>query len=368
MKIVYFIEDITESGGVERIITQKASALTDDYGHDVTIVAAYEIDKSIRFPLSSGVKVVSLGIKRARHGSVFATALDRISIFFLTILRFNRIVKAMQPDTIFYVWVLGAMLLPFTRTKAARIFESHSSRRNTPYKPFLWLMEHCTDSVVCLTSGDADEYRHARVKHVIPNFVDIPQQTMLPDYTVRRAIAIGRLVEAKGFDRLVRMWGQVLKQHPDWQLDIYGIGHLHDSLRTQIENAHLAHSIHLCGHTDDIHAACQQHSLHLMTSHAEGQPMVLIEAQSCGLPSLTFDFDYGARDVITSGASGIIVPQDDEQAFVQALCQLMQSADQRAAMGLKARANVQRFSREHIMPLWDIQIAKRFNTKRLPIQ
>lgn len=40
------------------------------------------------------------------------------------------------------------------------------------------------------------------------------------------------------------------------------------------------------------------YSLHVMSSHYEGQGIVMLEAQACGLPSVTFDFKYGANEII----------------------------------------------------------------------
>lgn len=53
---------------------------------------------------------------------------------------------------------------------------------------------------------------------------------------LQKAIAVGRLEQQKGFDRLITCWKDVAKLYPDWQLDIYGTGSLYHILQEQITN------------------------------------------------------------------------------------------------------------------------------------
>ncbi len=94
-------------------------------------------------------------------------------------------------------------------------------------------------------------------------------------------------------------------------------------------------------------------SLHLMTSHYEELGIVLIEAQSVGLPSVTFDYEYGARDIVADGVTGIIVPQDDEQAFTAAIQKMMYSEELRRKYGTEAVKAAGRFSRAEVMERWN---------------
>ena len=41
MKIVYVVEDFSENGGVERIVSEKANTLASVYGHQLTLITVY---------------------------------------------------------------------------------------------------------------------------------------------------------------------------------------------------------------------------------------------------------------------------------------------------------------------------------------
>ena len=62
LKIVYITPAIYSAGGVERVITLKASYFAEQYGYDVTIIVTEGKGRDSFFPLSDKVKVVNLAI------------------------------------------------------------------------------------------------------------------------------------------------------------------------------------------------------------------------------------------------------------------------------------------------------------------
>ena len=187
---------------------------------------------------------------------------------------------------------------------------------------------------------------------VIPNFIDYETPPAVKDYSAKKAIAVGRLESQKGFDILIDCWKEAAAAHPGWTLDIYGEGSLRQQLQRQIDSCGLQGSVRLQGRCDDMTAAYASHSLHLMTSRYEGQPMTLIEAQACGLPSVVTDFNYGAKDIINNGYNGLIVPQGDTVAYARALSRMMADEALRASCGTNARLTAKRFAPAEIMEKW----------------
>ena len=271
MKIAYLIEDFAVKGGAERIVAQKANHLSADYGHDVTIVSIYHDERPPAYPLK-GVNIISLNVPfTVKNTNIIRKTLSRTRVLMQAATRFNKAMNTLQPDIIFFTLSLGALLLPLYRGKAKRIYESHLARKFTPYNTFFKLTELKSDAIVCLTSGDAKEYKTARRIEVIPNFIDKPK-SYVKDYAVKHAVAVGRLEHQKGFDRLINCWKAAIETHPGWRLDIYGEGPLRNELQRQIDSFRLQETIKLRGTCTDMAEKYTQYSLHLMSSRHEGLP------------------------------------------------------------------------------------------------
>lgn len=351
-RLVYVIEDFSMCGGVERIVSEKASILCSEYGHEVTIISVYKDDRPIRYDLNENVKTVFLNVPMAKKsGNAAIMTFNRIVTLIMAAVRLNRTVKKINPDIIFFATTLSALLLPLCFTEAKKVFESHSAKIFTPYSRLFYFTERCADVVVCLTEDDAKTFRHARNVMVISNFIKRPA-ACVKDYGRKAAIAVGRLEHVKGFDILIDIWKDIMTKHPDWKLHIYGEGPLQHELQRRIDSYGLEDNVFLCGRCENMIEKYTEYSLHVMTSRYEGQPMTLIEAQACGLPSVVFDFKYGARDIVTDGENGLIVSLGDTKAFIDALSGMMDSDALRRQYGTKAKAVSDRFCRGQIMDMW----------------
>jgi glycosyltransferase involved in cell wall biosynthesis len=107
-------------------------------------------------------------------------------------------------------------------------------------------------------------------------------------------LSVGRMVEKKGFDRLIAALSQ-LPERIDWTWDHIGGGPLGDALARQTERAGLSHRIGWRGARDQpqVIAAMRTADLFILPSRIaadgdrDGLPNVLMEAASQGLPILS---------------------------------------------------------------------------------
>ncbi len=352
MNIVYIIEDYSENGGVERIVSMKANTLYQQYHHQITLISVYEDNRPLQYTLDKGITLIQLHVPFAPKASnPISKLFYRLNTLLLAAYRLNKVIKQINPNVIFFTTTLGALLLPLCKTKAKKVYESHSARSYTPYHQLFYPMEKVADRVICLTQGDAKEYKHTKSISIIPNFTNTPQKHV-ENYGTRRAIAVGRLENPKGFDRLIECWQKIASLYPDWQLDIYGEGSLHQALQDQITSLHLNQQVKLCGRGENMLEIYPNYSLHVMSSHYEGQGIVLLEAQACGLPSVTFDFKYGARDIIQDGINGILVKQDDKDAFITGISRMINSEKMRHDYGIKAQDMASKYAKTAIFQKW----------------
>ena len=355
MNIIYVIEDYSENGGVERIVSDKVNTLSAQYHHDITVISVYRDNRKEQFKLDDGVNLIHLDVPFAkRTNNSIIRLLSRLYTIIIAIKRLNKEIKQLHPDIIFFTTTLGAILLPFCHTKARKIYESHLARNFNPFNKIFFLTELKAERIICLTSGDAKEYKHAKRVDIIPNYIN-EVKSHVEDYSVKKAIAVGRLENQKGFDILIDCWKEISRQYPDWQLDIYGEGSCREELQQQIYSLELGDKVKLCGRNYKIIEVYPQYSLHLMTSRYEGLPMTLIEAQACGLPSVVFNFQYGASDIVSDGCNGLIIEQGNRKLFIEAAMKMMSSEELRKEYGNNAIETGKRYSKENIFRKW-IQI------------
>ena len=352
MNIIYVIEDYSENGGVERIVSDKANTLSTRYNHNVTLISVYRDNRKEQFKLDDGINLIHLDVPFAkRTTNSIIRLISRLYTIFIAILRMNKVIKGLHPDIIFFTTTLGAILLPFCRTKARKIYESHLARNFNPFNKLFFLTELSAERIVCLTSGDAKEYKYAKRVDIIPNYIN-NIKSHVEDYSVKKAIAVGRLEYQKGFDILIDCWKEIAKRYPDWKLDIYGEGSCREELQRQINSLQLGEKVKLCGRNNNIIEAYPQYSLHLMTSRFEGQGIVLIEAQACGLPSVVFNYEYGANDIIENEYNGILVEQGNCKKYIEAVMKMMSSEELRKEYGTNALTIGKCYYKENIFNRW----------------
>ena len=173
MNIIYVIEDYSENGGVERIVSDKANTLFTEYHHNVNVISVYRDNRKEQFKLDDGVNLIHLDVPFAkRTNNSIIRLLSRLYTIIIAIKRLNKEIKRLHPDVIFFTTTLGAILLPFCHTKARKIYESHLARNFNPFNKLFILTELMAERIICLTSGDAKEYKYAKRVDIIPNYIN----------------------------------------------------------------------------------------------------------------------------------------------------------------------------------------------------
>ena len=93
-------------------------------------------------------------------------------------------------------------------------------------------------------------------------------------------------------------------------------------------------------------------SIFLMTSSAEGWPMVLMEAAQMGTPIVAMDSFGSLHDMVKDGLNGRIVPNNNIQAFSSALREVMSHEKMRKNMAVQAIQTSKAFRMENIASQW----------------
>lgn len=156
-----------------------------------------------------------------------------------------------------------------------------------------------------------------------------------------RIVFVGRLVEKKGVEYLIRAFARVSQQIPGAQLAVLGGGPLGKSL--QALAAELGVPVEFCGGVDRSEVSRQLANARVLclpsvtaaNGDAEGLGMVILEAQACGLPVVT-SARGGKTEAIVDGRTGFAFAERDVEALTGHLCRLLRDDDLATAMSAAA--------------------------------
>ncbi|WP_120004473.1 glycosyltransferase [Nesterenkonia muleiensis] len=167
--------------------------------------------------------------------------------------------------------------------------------------------------------------------HLVRNGLNLDRFPFQPHRFTRavpRILAVGRLVEKKGFGVLVAAVALLQERGILVQANIAGDGPLATELEAQISALDLHDDVHLLG------PRTQAEVTELMGSHdvfaapfvvgsdgnADGLPTVLLEAMACGIRCVAADVT-AVSEVVRPGETGWLVPSGDVEALAQALAE-----------------------------------------------
>lgn len=222
-----------------------------------------------------------------------------------------------------------------------------------------WLLLRRTTHLVVQTVRIKDFYS-AKLQSrttIIPNPVTDKVFSLTPTLKQKRIIAVGRLAYQKNYPMMFRAFAKVHHDFPDWQLVVYGNGPQKDEIRGVIERLGMEGHIILAGKSDHVVEEMNKSSLFVMSSDYEGMSNALLEAVCVGLPVISTDVS-GARDLITEGVNGYIVPVGNERALTLALSSMLSSPEKMDEMGRQSKALAPRFREEQIVGQWEELIKK----------
>jgi glycosyltransferase involved in cell wall biosynthesis len=191
---------------------------------------------------------------------------------------------------------------------------------------------------------------------VIYNGVDTAQFRVASDRNRSRA-AVGlpeagpgiccvcRLVEEKGVLELLEAFGRLASDRPELWLALVGDGPLREKLRSVALERDVSDRVFLPGGVPhrDVASWMQASDLFALPSHAEGLPVVVLEAMACGLPVVATDVGGTAEAV--DDRVGRLVPPRDVDRLAEALDELLEDPGASRRMGVEGARRVrQRFT------------------------
>ena len=157
----------------------------------------------------------------------------------------------------------------------------------------------------------------------LPAFTPIISKTLSrPSNAPKNYIlGVGRLVKLKGFDLLIEAFSKISDHNTN--LVILGEGKERGRLESIISNKGLSDRIHLLGLVDNLWPWYRHAKCFVSSSLTESWGNVIVEAMSQKCPVVTFDCDYGPREIITDNVNGLLVEVSNVQSLTNTISLLL---------------------------------------------
>lgn len=308
------------SGGGSDKVMANLSLFFEKQGFEIDIIIVLD---EVSFPYAG--KLVNLGLLK-NNSNGFFNKIRRLKALreHLRNNKFDFII-----DFRFRTKIIQELLLARLVYNTKTIFTVHSFLIDHYMPNTSWLARlmynHCLANVALgQEMKDLIEKRH-QLKNVIaiPNavcfeeIIEKQEEQIAIDFNF--IIAVGQYEnEIKQFDKLILNYAKSDLVKNQIHLVVIGTG---DQLKLKgiiIEN-NLSSFVHLLGYQDNPFKFLKRAQFMVLCSKNEGFPNVILESLACSTPVISFDCDFGPRDIIISFKNGILVENQNWEKLTKAM-------------------------------------------------
>ena len=278
----------------------------------------------------------------------------------------RRHIQTYSPDVI--IGIMGACTLVSKLAAIGKdipiIMTEHNAFERPEYVPFSsiqrifkFYINRLYDCVTVLTEADkrviGDQLKKV---YVMPNPLAIAPCWKISEKK-NKILAVGRLNGwfVKGFDILIKAWGMIAANYPEWTVEIAGTGDYQnvDILMKLIEENGVTNSVKLIGFQNDVESMYRESSIFVLSSRYEGFGLVLIEAMSQGCACVACDYKGRQREIIKEDEMGIICSPDNVDDLIQAIQKLISDELYRENLQRNAPKRASEYELMKIVERWE---------------
>lgn len=360
MKIVYFFHRFDYFGGIQKILSEKINHLCKDPDNEIFLIDyKSEQDFTTFFTLHENLNKIFIGLTGKEK--------DFTSLYKKKITKILNEIKADVVITMAYSPEFK--FLCSINDGSKKIVEFHSCYEyskgfsNIKIAPretikerfsFLFFLLYAKkyNNFVTLTESDAEKWRkHLKNVIVIPNYIE-NHSDIKKTHTDESVIAVGRFEGPKNFPFLIKTWALVAEKKPNIKLKIYGSGILQNDMKTLINNLNLNNNIELIPAVSNIQDEYLKHKFLVSSSSFEGLPMVVLEAMSLGIPTVTLPMKGGMPDLVIDKQTGLVAKSRNAKDFADTIVFALNNNSLLEELGKNSLVASKNFDKEKVMQKW----------------
>lgn len=356
------------TGGAENYISNLSNILCED--NEVNIISTYKLAEKPAFYINPKVKITYLmedlkpnraelkrSIKDKNIVQIVKQGLISFKVLWLRKKLMIKAIKECKSDIIISTRVLHSFWLgKFGSKESIKIAQEHNHHNGNKK-----IIDNTIKSLKNIdyfmpVSKKLYEFYKDKVSAecvYIPSSLDFypPNPSKLQN---KNFISVGRLSKEKGYADLIRIFAEIVKKDNEAKLRIVGDGDERESLEEEVKQLRLSKNVELCGAKgkEELNKLYFDSSIYLMSSYTESFGLVLIEAQSYGIPIVVFDSAQGAKEIVTDGENGFLISERNEEAFAQKSIELLESMELREKLGANGRKNSEKYKKDVVMQEW----------------
>lgn len=353
MKIIYFIRDITDCGGIQQTTCYGInSIIKKKEGYDISIVSLYHKNVECFFKLNSKVKKYVL----------FNEKIDTKKQYLKIKQRLKYLLEQENPDIIVVQGTAFASYISRTIWRKHKVIVCEHGHYYMGEKFGLhWFGKNkalkYAHAIVTLTKLDAQNYKNNNKKGIVIKNIYNPcvfPEDYQSNYNLysKMIVSCGTLDKIKRFDHVVLSAERVFAKHSDWCWYIYGDGPEKNNLIKMIKERQLENNVFIKGYENNKNVIFENKSFIVSTSKFEGFGMVLVEAMQYHLPIISYDVNYGPKEIVEDGINGFLVESGNIELLSDAVERMIKDIDKRQTMSKMAYQSLDRFDNEQITKQW----------------
>jgi glycosyltransferase involved in cell wall biosynthesis len=363
MKILLLCHEYPPLGGGGGIGAQQYAEAWSEQGHRVTVITSWQRGLKRKETLNGAhiVRVWTIPIK-SRATFSFKSMFFYLCFALLHILWYARAYRRYDvinthfalPDGVLGMVASRLLRLPNILTIiGGDIYDPTKNR--SPHRSALTRMinsfvMNAADRIIAISSDtkrNAERFYRVKKEIEIINYGFLPPRNGDADLRIEvqsekySLIAIGRLVERKGFEYLIRA---MAKLPEDIVLDIIGDGPLEAALRALGNEHDLNGRVRLLGYVprEKVYAHLQSADCFVLSSLHEGLGIVVQEAMYAGLPIVSTS-NGGQVDLIENYRNGILVNPGEVEPLADAIRELYTNRDLARAVARNNRKDIEQY-------------------------